>query len=72
MAFLEGGPGTVVVDGLEHLLSVRGFIPTLDFVKKVSDAAARAGAILVVALDPRAVDPADLAVFRKRFDHVAE
>jgi hypothetical protein len=72
MAFLEKGPGTILVEGLEHLLSVRGFIPTLEFVKKVSDAVARAGGVLVVGLDPRAMDPAELAVFRKRFDHVAE
>jgi archaellum biogenesis ATPase FlaH len=67
--FLTDHPGgAILVDGLEHLITVNGLERVLKFVKKVNDIASLSQATLLVSLSPKSLGAEDLSRLRKEFD----
>jgi hypothetical protein len=71
LAHLRSGPGALVfLDGLEKLRLYGDFPATARFVKGLADAAAECGGALLASLAPGALDPAEEASLRRRFESV--
>ncbi len=70
-AHLRSGPGALVfLDGLEKLRLYGDFPATARFVKGLADAAAECGGAFLASLAPGALDPAEEASLRRRFEAV--
>ena len=68
---LRSGPGALVfLDGLEKLRLYGDFPATVRFVKGLTDAAAECGGSLLASLAPGALEPAEEASLRRRFESV--
>jgi len=67
--FLTDHPrGVILVNGLEHLITVNGLERVLKFLKKVNDTASLSEATLLVALGPKSLGAEDMSRLRKEFD----
>jgi hypothetical protein len=71
LAHLRSGPGALVfLDGLEKFRLYGDFPATIRFVKGAADAAAELGGTVLASLAPGALEPAEEASLRKRFEAV--
>jgi hypothetical protein len=62
----------VLIDGLEYLLLVNGFEKIINFIKSISDIISQNKAILIVPVNPEALDKKELTILERAFDKVED
>lgn len=64
----ENGPSVVLLDGLEYLMLHNEFARTLLFVEYLQDLVGQHSAIVLVAIDPEAMDPRERALLERNLE----
>jgi len=59
------GEAVVLLDGVEYLAVNNGFIPTLMFVEHVNEFVMQRAAVVLIPVDPAALDAKDLALLER-------
>jgi len=65
--FIEdnNGEGVILLDGLEYLMINNGFVPILFFVEQLNELMTLSRGILLLPVDPRALDLRELALLER-------
>ncbi|HYS73186.1 MAG TPA: isoleucine--tRNA ligase [Thermoplasmata archaeon] len=68
--FLGGTTGVVLIDGLEYLVTNNNFITILRLIQSLRDQVAINGAVLLLSVNPSALDAHQLTLFEREVDRV--
>ncbi|ASJ03379.1 hypothetical protein A3L09_08965 [Thermococcus profundus] len=61
----------MIIDGLEYLILENGFDPVVRFLTTLKDNILLKGATLIVVVDPKTLDPSQLALLKREFKEVS-
>ncbi|MBN1678095.1 MAG: DUF835 domain-containing protein [Candidatus Thermoplasmatota archaeon] len=71
--FIKANPGaTVLLDGLEYLVTENGFAAVMKAVQLTNEEVAMSGAFLLVPIDPRAFETQQLGLLEREFSMPGE
>jgi len=68
--FLGGTTGVILIDGLEYLVTNNNFITVLRLIQSLRDQVAINGAVLLLSVNPSALDAHQMTLLEREVDRV--